>query len=143
MISMGWVLIEQYMSLHQYLAAIQVKGRLDGFEKDNDYMLAQFGEASNMNNSCNRIDYILTTDTAKSICMIERNQRGREIRQYFISCCGYKETALQMIVMTTVSSNDMVKMFVSTCNKDSTTASQTIIKHNCDSIVTKCKMCKK
>jgi len=31
-----------------------------------------------------RIEYALTTDMAKELCMIENNERGREARRYFI-----------------------------------------------------------
>ncbi len=47
------------------------------FEKLNDL-------ASPISGSANRVDYALSLDTAKHLALVERNERGREARQYFI-----------------------------------------------------------
>jgi phage anti-repressor protein/phage antirepressor YoqD-like protein len=63
-----------------------IKSRIDGlglvqgvdYEKFNDL-------ASPVLASANRIDYALTLDAAKHVAMAERNERGRQIRGYFIA----------------------------------------------------------
>jgi len=60
-----------------------VKDRLIDFEKGNDYMVHK---KVTQYNQVVRIDYIVTIETAKMICMIERNAKGRQLRQYFIEC---------------------------------------------------------
>lgn len=58
------------------------------FEENQDFQLfnlaPQIGGASHGGH--NKIDYILTLDTAKELCMIENNEKGREARKYFIAC---------------------------------------------------------
>jgi len=64
-----------------------IKDRLEGFQESVDFegfdkiVKNEFGI-----NVGKRIDYFLTLDTAKHICMIERNAKGKQLRQYFIDC---------------------------------------------------------
>lgn len=59
------------------------KNRLQDFIEGVDFIVHK-----NMTeyNQVDRIEYIVTLDTAKHICMLERNQKGKELRQYFIEC---------------------------------------------------------
>ncbi|WP_286776725.1 antA/AntB antirepressor family protein [Sphingobacterium sp. UBA2074] len=45
---------------------------------------AEFSESDNQ--LVSKRDYILTIDTAKEIGMLQKNDKGREIRRYFIQC---------------------------------------------------------
>lgn len=63
-----------------------VKERLDaiGAVENLDYcLLAKSGEQKGRGGS-NRIDYLLTMDTAKEMAMLERNEMGKMVRRYFI-----------------------------------------------------------
>jgi phage anti-repressor protein len=57
-----------------------------GFVENTDYcLLPRFGEQSGRGGH-NKIDYALTINTAKEIAMVQRTDRGKEARQYFIEC---------------------------------------------------------
>lgn len=53
-----------------------------GFEENVDYSLIKIGERS----VHNKIDYALTLDCAKEISMIQRSEKGKTARRYFIDC---------------------------------------------------------
>lgn len=58
-----------------------------GFIENEDFiLLTHFGEQRKGRGGHNRKDYHLTIDTAKELSMVERNERGRQIRRYFIEC---------------------------------------------------------
>lgn len=52
-----------------------------GFEKNEDFILLKNGEKVSKSNP---IDYALTLDTAKEISMLQRNEKGKIARKYFI-----------------------------------------------------------
>lgn len=59
-----------------------IKDRLDGFTEGQDYAVNK-----NVKGDDGRFqptDYIISLDVAKHIAMLERNEQGRKIRQYFI-----------------------------------------------------------
>ena len=62
-----------------------IKNRIEkyGFVKNQDYSsFTQIGERAK--GATVRIEYALSLDMAKELCMIENNEKGRMIRKYFI-----------------------------------------------------------
>lgn len=85
---------EQVVNARELWAALKVrrdfstwvKGRLEevGAVENLDYcLLPEIGEQKGRGGS-NRIDYLLTMDTAKEMAMLERNETGKTVRRYFI-----------------------------------------------------------
>ncbi|EHL5741399.1 antA/AntB antirepressor family protein [Escherichia coli] len=57
------------------------------FTENQDFiLLPKTGEQRKGRGGHNRKDYHLTLDTAKELAMVERNEKGRQIRRYFIEC---------------------------------------------------------
>lgn len=57
-----------------------------GFEDAKDYSLINSKNGINSNSGRPEIDYALTLDTAKEIAMLQRSDKGKQARQYFIEC---------------------------------------------------------
>lgn len=68
-----------------------IKNRINkyDFEENEDYTIinevSKNLEGSRMVNR-EQQDYIITTDMAKELCMVENNELGRQYRKYFIEC---------------------------------------------------------
>lgn len=78
--------------LHAYLEIGKdfsnwIKDRIDkyGFVENQDFIIfAKIGENSSAGRPSK--EYFLTLDMAKELSMVERNEKGKQARQYFIQC---------------------------------------------------------
>ncbi|NDJ59394.1 hypothetical protein GWD52_20905 [Enterobacteriaceae bacterium 4M9] len=77
--------------LHAFLGvgkvfAAWVASRIEeyGFIENQDFIV--FSNSGKNTVGRRRRDYHLTLDTAKELAMVERNEKGRQIRRYFIEC---------------------------------------------------------
>ncbi|WP_412057141.1 antA/AntB antirepressor family protein [Bartonella sp. DGB2] len=78
--------------LHAFLESKQdfstwIKNRIEQYEfqENQDYFCSTNLWSKNRGGH-NRIDYTLTLDMAKELSMVEKNERGKEARRYFIEC---------------------------------------------------------
>lgn len=78
--------------LHSFLEVTRdfstwIKNRIDEYEfiENIDFLLHKFGEQKGRGGH-NKIDYHLTLDMAKELSMVERNEKGKIARRYFIEC---------------------------------------------------------
>lgn len=72
-------------SKQEFTAWIKNRIRQYGFAEGTDYLVFD-NSIKNPEGGRPVIDYHVTLDMAKELCMVERNERGREARQYFIRC---------------------------------------------------------
>lgn len=61
-----------------------VEDRLSDFVEGQDFTVNNFVNGRDSSGRFTAKDYILTLDVAKHLAMLERNEQGRKIRQYFI-----------------------------------------------------------
>ena len=78
--------------LHEYLGVGTrftqwVQGRISeyGFEDGEDYVITKLQvHSENRERTYEQADYAITLDVAKELCMLEKNELGRNARRYFI-----------------------------------------------------------
>jgi len=66
-----------------------IKARITqyGFEEGEDFILIrQNGRTKNQGGDRRSINYFITLDMAKELAMVERNEKGKQARRYFIDC---------------------------------------------------------
>jgi len=66
-----------------------IKDRIEqyGFIENQDYVLvSENSEIKRRGGDRRSIDYYLTLDMAKELSMVERNEKGKQARHYFIEC---------------------------------------------------------
>ncbi|EHZ3802601.1 antA/AntB antirepressor family protein [Salmonella enterica] len=85
------VLLCDARELHNFLGvgkrfASWITDRIEqyGFIENQDYIA--ISQNREIGHGRGKIDYHLTLDTAKETAMVERNEKGRQIRRYFIEC---------------------------------------------------------
>lgn len=85
------VLLCDARELHNFLGvgkrfASWITDRIEqyGFIENQDYIA--ISQNREIGHGRGKIDYHLTLDTAKELAMVERNEKGRQIRRYFIEC---------------------------------------------------------
>ena len=81
--------------LHKFLESKQdfstwIKNRIKdyGFLENQDYILLhkKMEQEENSHGGNNKVEYYITLDMAKELSMVERNEKGKQARQYFIEC---------------------------------------------------------
>ncbi len=83
--------------LHKFLGVGRdfsnwIKDRIKnyGFVENFDFVIVQNLRSPNLANAKSRaqtlFDYTVSIDMAKELCMIEKTEKGRECRRYFIEC---------------------------------------------------------
>ena len=65
-----------------------LKARIDQyrFVENSDFVCSPIPGSKESRGGHNRLDYHLTIDMGKELAMVERSERGKEARQYFLQC---------------------------------------------------------
>ncbi len=94
-----------------------IQGRIEEYKfKENQDFFCSPVLVSKGRGGHNRIDYCLTLDMAKELCMVEKTEIGRETRQYFIQCeKKLKEQQIPAVQFQTNLDQMMINQFIDAC----------------------------
>ena len=76
-----------------------------GFEENMDYIGISQKRLTAQGNETTYTDHILKLDCAKEICMIQRNDKGKQFRKYFIEC----EKKLKQVMLPSYQIQDPIE----------------------------------
>lgn len=85
-----------------------IKNRINqyDFQENQDYIVL-IPHSGEQHGGHNRIDYIISINMAKELSMVERNEKGKEARRYFIEC----EKALKSISAPKSDAEKLIEAF--------------------------------
>ena len=61
-------------------------GGPDGFKEGKDYEILLIKKDQQVYGGHNKVDYMITMDMTKGIAMLQRTDKGWEVRDYFLQC---------------------------------------------------------
>jgi phage anti-repressor protein len=104
--------------LHQWLEVGKdfsewVKGRIEqySFVENQDFMVVKSApQNGGAGNRGAKIDYHISLDMAKELSMVERNEKGKQARQYFIECERKANAVMTPAQMLLAQAQQMVDM---------------------------------
>ena len=73
-------------SKKQFADWIKIRIKQYGFIENQDYEVFASPNSEAIRGGSNKVEYALSIDMAKELSMVERTERGRQARRYFIEC---------------------------------------------------------
>jgi anti-repressor protein len=110
-------------NVHSYLGVGKdfsnwIKDRIEayGFSEGSDYIVVEILSTPNLANANSRPqklkEYFVSIDMAKELSMVDRGERGKEVRKYFLNCEKSLKESLQRAPMLPTNFVEALEMLV-------------------------------